>query len=128
MWVLLEVIAKGRNATGERAESTRAGCGFKSRRRLGIPGLAPPVLKRLGPSFMVVAFLRNRPYDPQSLDATQNAKEVLTRYRGLTCGVRYAEAVRQRVAAGTAVTELFIRGETQCVTELARAISSWILA
>jgi N-acetylglucosamine malate deacetylase 1 len=41
----------------------------------------------------LMAFVRNRPYDPQSLDASQSVKEVLARYRGLTCGVKYAEAV-----------------------------------
>ena len=41
----------------------------------------------------LMAFTRNRPYDPQTPDAAQTVKETLARYRGLTCGVKYAEAV-----------------------------------
>jgi N-acetylglucosamine malate deacetylase 1 len=41
----------------------------------------------------LMAFMRNRPYDPQSPDAAQLVKETLARYRGLACGARYAEAV-----------------------------------
>jgi len=40
-----------------------------------------------------MAFVRQRPYNPQSPDAAVNVKETLARYRGLTCGVKYAEAV-----------------------------------
>jgi LmbE family N-acetylglucosaminyl deacetylase len=42
----------------------------------------------------LMAFLRNRPYDPQSPDPAQSVKETLARYRGLASGVKYAEAVR----------------------------------
>ncbi len=41
----------------------------------------------------LMAFVRRRPYDPQSPDPAQSVKETLARYRGLTCGVKYAEAV-----------------------------------
>ena len=41
----------------------------------------------------LMAFLRDRPYDPQSPDPAQSVKETLARYRGLACGVKYAEAV-----------------------------------
>jgi LmbE family N-acetylglucosaminyl deacetylase len=41
----------------------------------------------------MMAFVRNRPYDPQALDPSQNVKEALARYRGLACGVKYAEAL-----------------------------------
>lgn len=41
----------------------------------------------------LMAFVRNRPYDPQSPDPAGTVKETLARYRGLTCGVKYAEAV-----------------------------------
>ena len=41
----------------------------------------------------LMAFLRNRPYDPKSPDASQTVKETLARYRGLACGAKYAEAV-----------------------------------
>lgn len=42
----------------------------------------------------LMALVRNKPYDPQLLDGAQQSKEVLARYRGQTCGVKYAEAVR----------------------------------
>ena len=41
----------------------------------------------------LMAFVRNRPYDPQAPDAAQGVKETLARYRGLACGAKYAEAV-----------------------------------
>jgi LmbE family N-acetylglucosaminyl deacetylase len=40
-----------------------------------------------------MALQQNRPYDPQTRDGAQQAKEALARYRGQSCGVRYAEAV-----------------------------------
>lgn len=42
----------------------------------------------------LMAFVRNKTYDPQVLDAAQQTKETLGRYRGMACGVKYAEAVR----------------------------------
>jgi LmbE family N-acetylglucosaminyl deacetylase len=42
----------------------------------------------------LMALARNQPYDPATLDGAQRAKEALALYRGQTCGVRYAEAVR----------------------------------
>ena len=41
----------------------------------------------------MMAFVRQRPYDPQSPEGALIAKETLARYRGLACGARYAEAV-----------------------------------
>jgi LmbE family N-acetylglucosaminyl deacetylase len=41
----------------------------------------------------MMAFVLDRPYDPKSPDAAQTAKETLARYRGLSCGVKYAEAL-----------------------------------
>jgi LmbE family N-acetylglucosaminyl deacetylase len=41
-----------------------------------------------------MALVRNEPYNPESRDSAQQLKEVLASYRGKTCGVRYAEAVR----------------------------------
>lgn len=40
-----------------------------------------------------MAFILNRPYDPKTPDGARNVKEALARYRGLTCGVQYAEAL-----------------------------------
>lgn len=51
----------------------------------------PAAIEWLG---QLMAFLRDRPYDPQSPDRAQTVKETLARYRGLACGVQYAEAVR----------------------------------
>lgn len=46
-----------------------------------------------------MALVRNADYDPKSLDAAQRAKESLALYRGQTCGVKYAEALRSTAAA-----------------------------
>ncbi len=51
----------------------------------------PQAINWLG-QFMAV--VRNEPYDPKKHDSAQQAKEVLAAYRGKTCGVKYAEAVR----------------------------------
>ncbi len=40
-----------------------------------------------------MAFVTGRAYDPQSPHPAQKVKETLARYRGLACGVQYAEAV-----------------------------------
>lgn len=41
-----------------------------------------------------MAVVRDEPYDPKQHDAAQQAKEALALYRGKTCGVKYAEALR----------------------------------
>lgn len=41
----------------------------------------------------LMAFVRNKPFDPQVIDGAVNVKETLAKYRGLACGVKYAEAV-----------------------------------
>jgi N-acetylglucosamine malate deacetylase 1 len=41
----------------------------------------------------LMAFVRNKPYDPQIIDGAVNVKETLAKYRGLACGAKYAEAV-----------------------------------
>jgi LmbE family N-acetylglucosaminyl deacetylase len=50
----------------------------------------PAAMEWLG---QLMAFVRNRPFDPQSPDAALIAKETLARYRGQACGTKYAEAV-----------------------------------
>jgi hypothetical protein len=40
-----------------------------------------------------MALTRNQKYDPKLADSAVRAKETLAAYRGLSCGVRYAEAV-----------------------------------
>lgn len=41
-----------------------------------------------------MALVRNQQYEPGTLDGAQRGKETLALYRGQTCGVKYAEAVR----------------------------------
>jgi LmbE family N-acetylglucosaminyl deacetylase len=43
-----------------------------------------------------MALVRNEPYDETRHDAAQQAKEALALYRGKTCGVKYAEALRSQ--------------------------------
>ncbi|MBI5394662.1 MAG: PIG-L family deacetylase [Verrucomicrobia bacterium] len=50
----------------------------------------PSAMEWLG---RLMAFVRNKPYDPQTPDGSQTVKETLARYRGLASGVKYAEAV-----------------------------------
>lgn len=41
----------------------------------------------------LMALMRNRPFDPKTPESAVAVKETLARYRGLACGVKYAEAV-----------------------------------
>lgn len=40
-----------------------------------------------------MALQSDKPYDPNVMDGAQQSKEAIARYRGLTCGVKYAEAL-----------------------------------
>jgi N-acetylglucosamine malate deacetylase 1 len=42
----------------------------------------------------LMAIVHNRPYQTERRDPSQEIKEAIARYRGATCGVRYAEALR----------------------------------
>src|SRR5262249_7937322 len=50
----------------------------------------PMALEWLG---RFIALQANQPFDRNTLDGAQRAKEALARYRGQTCGVKYAEAL-----------------------------------
>ena len=48
----------------------------------------------------LMAIVRNEPYDGKAaLDSSQQVKEAIALYRGKTCGVRYAEALKAMNAA-----------------------------
>lgn len=64
--------------------------GFEPNTFVDVTAEWPAAMEWLG---QLMAFVRNRPYDPQSSDRTQTVKETLAQYRGLACGVKYAEAV-----------------------------------
>ena len=51
----------------------------------------PAAMEWLG---RLMAFVKNEPFDQSKVDAASETKSVLARYRGLTCGAKYAEAVR----------------------------------
>lgn len=42
----------------------------------------------------LMAFVRNEEFDPAKVDAAMDTKTVLSRYRGLACGAKYAEAFK----------------------------------
>ncbi len=42
----------------------------------------------------LMAYVKNKKYDPAESDAAVETKTVLARYRGLACGAKYAEAFR----------------------------------
>ncbi|HPA19741.1 MAG TPA: PIG-L family deacetylase [Verrucomicrobiae bacterium] len=64
--------------------------GFEPNAFVDVTAEFPESMEWLG---RLMAFVRNRPYDPNSPDGAQAAKETLARYRGLACGVKCAEAV-----------------------------------
>jgi LmbE family N-acetylglucosaminyl deacetylase len=65
--------------------------GFEPNTFVDVTAEWPRAIEWLG-RFM--AHMRNQKYDPKASDGAVRAKESLAAYRGLTCGVRYAEAVR----------------------------------
>lgn len=65
--------------------------GFEPNTFVDVTAEWPTAMAWLG-RFM--ALMRNQPYDPQKPDGAVRTKEALARYRGLTCGVTYAEAVQ----------------------------------
>jgi LmbE family N-acetylglucosaminyl deacetylase len=65
--------------------------GFEPDTFVNVTGVWPQAIDWLG-KFM--ALVRNEPYKPGELDGAQQAKEAIARYRGTTCGVKYAEALK----------------------------------
>lgn len=75
--------------------------GFEPNAFVDISAEWPSAIEWLGE---LMAFVRNRPFDPKTLDGPLATKETLARYRGLACGVKYAEAV---CAGGAYPQEIF---------------------
>ena len=65
--------------------------GFEPNTFVDVTDEWPQAIEWLG---KLMALARNQPYDASKLDGAQRAKEALSLYRGQTCGVKYAEAVR----------------------------------
>lgn len=51
----------------------------------------------------LMSIMRNQPPDPARPTPAQDAKEAIARYRGATCGVRYAEALRAYTKRPTSI-------------------------
>jgi LmbE family N-acetylglucosaminyl deacetylase len=63
--------------------------GFEPNTFVDVTADWPVAMEWLG---RLMAFVHKTPYDPAKLDAAQNVKEAIARYRGLACGAKYAEA------------------------------------
>ena len=64
--------------------------GFEPNTFVNVTGTWIPAMEWLG---QLMAFVRNKPFDADELDASQIAKANIARYRGAACGVKYAEAL-----------------------------------
>jgi LmbE family N-acetylglucosaminyl deacetylase len=65
--------------------------GFEPDTFIDVTAEWPQAIQWLG---KLMALVRNEPFEASKLDNSQRLKETLALYRGLTCGVKYAEAVR----------------------------------
>lgn len=65
--------------------------GFEPNTFVDVTDEFPMAMEWLG---KLMALMRDVPFDPKAVDGAQRAKETLALYRGQTCGVKYAEAVR----------------------------------
>jgi LmbE family N-acetylglucosaminyl deacetylase len=64
--------------------------GFEPNTFVDVSDVWPTAVEWLG---QLMAFVRAKPYDELSPDSSVLTKTTLARYRGATCGARYAEAV-----------------------------------
>lgn len=65
--------------------------GFEPDVFVDVSDVWPRAIEWLG---KLMALVRNQPYVPNDPDGAMQTKEALGRYRGQTCGVKYAEALR----------------------------------
>ena len=65
--------------------------GFEPNTFVNVTDVWPSAMEWLG---QLMAFVRNRPEAADTIDPAVASKTALARYRGLSCGAQYAEAVR----------------------------------
>lgn len=65
--------------------------GFEPNTFVNVTDTWPSAMEWLG---KLMAFVRDKPFDPDELDGAQITKANIARYRGSTCGEKYAEALR----------------------------------